>query len=72
MNVRTLLRTKKLRRAVVLGATTLAIGSCSILPSSVNDALGTTMHVTADFENIAGMFEGNPITVLGLEVGKVD
>ncbi|GAB2649709.1 MCE family protein [Nocardia goodfellowii] len=59
-------------RAVVLGATALAIGSCSILPSSVNNALGTTTRITADFENIAGMYEGNPITVLGLQVGKVD
>lgn len=80
MNVRTLLRNQKLRpamssvatRAVVLGATALAIGSCSILPSSVNNALGTTTRITADFENIAGMYEGNPITVLGLQVGKVD
>src|SRR5689334_7766948 len=30
------------------------------------------VHITADFRNIAGVFEGNPITVLGLEVGKVD
>ncbi|MGN2635132.1 MCE family protein [Nocardia takedensis] len=63
---------KALRRSLFIGATALAVGSCSLLPSSVNDALGNTMRVTADFENIAGMFEGNPITVLGLEVGKVD
>ncbi|MEU8895268.1 MlaD family protein [Nocardia sp. NPDC048505] len=72
MNVRTLLRNHKLRRSIMLGATALAIGSCSVIPSSVNDALGTTTRVTADFENIAGMYEGNPITVLGLQVGKVD
>ncbi|MBF6328822.1 MCE family protein [Nocardia transvalensis] len=65
----------KLIRAVeafVIGAAALAVGSCSIMPTEVQDAVGTTTHITADFRNIAGMFEGNPITVLGLEVGKVD
>nr|WP_232542349.1 MlaD family protein [Nocardia bovistercoris] len=63
---------RTLRRAVMVGATALAVASCSLLPGSVNDALGNTTRITADFENIAGMYEGNPITVLGLEVGKVD
>ncbi|MFE5283999.1 MCE family protein [Nocardia sp. NPDC056611] len=29
-------------------------------------------HLSADFRNTAGIFEGNPVTVLGLEVGTVD
>ena len=72
MTMRKRFDAKAIRRSVVVGATALAIGSCSILPGSVNDALGNTMRITADFENIAGMYEGNPITVLGLDVGKVD
>lgn len=63
---------RAVRHSLVIGATALAVGSCSILPGSVNDALGNNTHITADFENIAGMYEGNPITVLGLEVGKVE
>lgn len=59
---------KNTAKALVIGAAALALGSCSL----VNNAVGNTIQVTADFENIAGMFEGNPITVLGLEVGKVD
>lgn len=59
---------KNTAKALVIGATALALGSCSL----VDNAVGNTIQVTADFENIAGMFEGNPITVLGLEVGKVD
>lgn len=59
-------------KVAVLGVAALAIGSCSVVPTDVQDAVGTTQHITADFRNIAGMFEGNPITVLGLEVGKVD
>ncbi|WP_406234795.1 MlaD family protein [Nocardia sp. NBC_01009] len=66
MNLRTIAKT------VAISAAALAVGSCSILPSSVNNAFGNQMHITADFENIAGMYEGNPVTVLGLEVGKVD
>ncbi|MFE7802772.1 MlaD family protein [Nocardia sp. NPDC057440] len=66
MNLRTIAKT------VAISAAALAVGSCSILPSSLNNALGNQMHITADFENIAGMYEGNPVTVLGLEVGKVD
>ncbi|WP_107653461.1 MCE family protein [Nocardia suismassiliense] len=67
--------TQNLRRVaetLVVGAAALTVGSCSLVPSSVNDALGQTIRVTADFENIAGIYEGNPITVLGLDVGKVD
>ncbi|RDI62986.1 MCE family protein [Nocardia pseudobrasiliensis] len=59
-------------KAFVVGLAALAAGGCSVLPVSVQDAVGNTHHLTADFRNIAGMFEGNPITVLGLEVGKVD
>ncbi|UFS94544.1 MCE family protein [Nocardia huaxiensis] len=63
---------KRITQAAMVGAVTFAVGSCSIVPLGVKDAVGQTQHFTADFLNIAGMFEGNPITVLGLEVGKVD
>lgn len=62
----------RVARGAMLGATALAVASCSLLPSSVNNTLGNTIQVTADFENIAGMYEGNPIRVLGIDVGKVD
>lgn len=63
---------KAIARASMIGAATLVVGSCSLVPLGVKDAVGQTQHITADFLNIAGMFEGNPITVLGLDVGKVD
>ncbi|MFI6871093.1 MCE family protein [Nocardia sp. NPDC050406] len=62
----------RIAKAALIAAATLAVGSCSVVPIGVKDAAGQTQHFTADFLNIAGMFEGNPITVLGLEVGKVD
>ncbi|WP_410871517.1 MlaD family protein [Nocardia sp. A7] len=66
--------TNKLRvaRTMMIAATALALGSCSLLPSQFDDALGRSTKITADFENIAGMYEGNEIMVLGLAVGKVD
>ncbi|MFD4458409.1 MlaD family protein [Nocardia sp. NPDC058480] len=66
--------TNKLRiaRTMMIATTALALGSCSLLPSQFDDALGRSTKITADFENIAGMFEGNEVMVLGLAVGEVD
>jgi phospholipid/cholesterol/gamma-HCH transport system substrate-binding protein len=66
--------TNKLRvaRAMMIATTALALGSCSLMPSQFDDALGRSTKITADFENIAGMYEGNEIMVLGLAVGTVD
>ncbi|MFI8977363.1 MCE family protein [Nocardia asteroides] len=46
----------------------LVLAGCASLPGS---APGTT-KLTADFENIAGIYEGNDVMILGLAVGKVD
>ncbi|WP_405159780.1 MCE family protein [Nocardia sp. NBC_01499] len=72
MTFRNVVNVRTIAKMLVVSAAALAVGSCSLVPSSVNDALGQTIQVTADFENIAGIFEGNPITVLGLDVGKVE
>ncbi|WP_327111127.1 MCE family protein [Nocardia sp. NBC_01730] len=72
MKLRSAFQLKTVAKTLMISAAALAVGSCSLLPSSVNNALGTTMRITADFENIAGIYEGNPVTVLGLDVGKVD
>ncbi|MGW6622018.1 MCE family protein [Nocardia sp. NPDC055002] len=61
---------KRLFRTLIAGAAISAIASCSLLPTE--DALGSSTKITADFENIAGMFEGNEVMVLGLAVGTVD
>jgi phospholipid/cholesterol/gamma-HCH transport system substrate-binding protein len=53
------------------GATTLLAG-CSVLPGEASHALGQSIRVTADFENVAGMYPGNSVDVLGMAVGKVD
>ncbi|WP_278260970.1 MlaD family protein [Nocardia sp. AG03] len=63
---------RSVARTMMIGATALVLGSCSLLPSQFDDALGRSTKITADFENIAGMYEGNEIMVLGLAVGTVD
>ncbi|WP_063064541.1 MCE family protein [Nocardia violaceofusca] len=57
-----------LRAVLTACATALLTASCAW---GANPIAHKT-HITADFRSIAGVFEGNPITVLGLEVGKVD
>lgn len=49
--------------AVATLLTTGCISPPNLLPKT---------HITADFRSIAGVFEGNSVTVLGLEVGTVD
>ncbi|MBF6136964.1 MCE family protein [Nocardia otitidiscaviarum] len=46
---------------------TLLTTSCSSPSSPIGQK-----RITADFRSIAGVFEGNPVTVLGVEVGRVD
>ncbi|WP_373864317.1 MlaD family protein, partial [Nocardia salmonicida] len=57
-------------RIVAAAAAATMTLSCSAL--TAHDGLGRSTKITADFENIAGMYEGNEIMVLGLAVGKVD
>lgn len=52
--------------ALLLGILVLSTGGCSELPH------GSDTHITAEFRGIAGMFAGNPVTVLGVRVGRVD
>lgn len=59
-------------KALAISATAITMGSCSLLPNAADDAWRDTTHITADFDSIAGIYEGNPVTVLGLEVGKVE
>ena len=35
-------------------------------------ACSEKIHVTADFENVAGVYEGNEVSVLGIPIGTVD
>ncbi|MEV5839518.1 MCE family protein [Nocardia sp. NPDC052112] len=70
MKMRTLLK------STVLGlAVTVATG-CSLLPDSLTALpgryLGEHLQISADFENVAGLYAGNDVAVLGVPVGRVD
>ncbi|MFE5286779.1 MCE family protein [Nocardia sp. NPDC056611] len=51
-----------------LGAAVLLCGGCS----APHNPIRPSASITADFRNTAGIFEGNPVTVLGLEIGTVE
>jgi ABC-type transporter Mla subunit MlaD len=57
--------------AVVVAGCVGLLSGCGVV-GGVNHALGRTIEVTADFENIAGMYPGNSVDVLGMAVGRVD
>jgi len=64
---------------VKMAALCLAAGvasGCSLLPDSIaglpQQYLGEHLRISADFENVAGMYAGNEVAVLGVPVGRVD
>ena len=55
------------KTAVLVTAIAVCTGSCSLMPGGDDK-----IHITADFDNVAGLYEGNEVAVLGLPMGKVD
>jgi len=45
-----------------------AVGGCGVLSEPFADKI----HVTADFANVAGVYEGNDVSLLGLKIGRID
>ncbi|WP_194816012.1 MCE family protein [Nocardia sp. XZ_19_385] len=66
---------KVVKLAVLCVAASVASG-CSLLPESLSKLpeqyLGERMHISADFENVAGLYAGNEVAILGVPVGQVD
>ncbi|WP_405495831.1 MCE family protein [Nocardia sp. NBC_00511] len=64
----------RLKLAAVTGAMLLTAG-CGLLPDTLTalpeQYLGARMTVTADFENVAGLYAGNEVAVLGVPIGSV-
>ncbi|RDI45266.1 MCE family protein [Nocardia mexicana] len=69
-------RTRMLLRATVIGAVAILAAACSVLPHALTSLpdrlLGKQIHLSADFENVAGLYSGNEVSVLGLPVGQID
>src|SRR5690606_20309015 len=70
MRIRTIVRT-----AALCVAATLAAG-CALLPESISalpdQYLGEHLRISADFENVAGLYAGNEVAILGVPVGRVE
>ncbi|MEV6066216.1 MCE family protein [Nocardia sp. NPDC052001] len=68
------MRTAPIRLAIITLVLLFAAG-CSGLPHGVTSLpdrlLGKEKSLTADFENTAGLYVGNEVSVLGLPVGRV-
>ncbi|MCE5289185.1 MAG: MCE family protein [Nocardiaceae bacterium] len=64
-------RLTNLARVAAIGVVSLAAASCSALPDSANAALTGQNLYSADFSNVAGMYEGNEVDVLGVPVGQI-
>ncbi|MGV9859121.1 MCE family protein [Gordonia sp. NPDC003425] len=62
------------RPIIFLGVTLLAVSllsGCSLIPASWKAAFGSAIEVTAYFPNVAGLYESNDVSVLGMPVGRV-
>ncbi|MEU3472052.1 MCE family protein [Rhodococcus sp. NPDC006774] len=57
--------------AVCASAVLLTSTGCG-MPRPLSSATGSTITITADLENAAGLYEGNEVAVLGMSVGTVD
>ncbi|WP_069163934.1 MCE family protein [Nocardia altamirensis] len=64
-----------LKTAVLCVAAGVASG-CSLLPDSLSGLpdqyLAEHLRISADFENVAGLYAGNDVAILGVPVGRVD
>ncbi|TSE00302.1 MCE family protein [Skermania sp. ID1734] len=59
---------RRLRQVAGVCVLATVVAGCS----SGSGPFSNATTVTADFENVAGMYEGNSVDVLGLPVGKID
>jgi len=70
------MRMRTVVKIVSICAASLIAASCALLPDTIaklpGEYLGERMRISADFENVAGLYEGNEVAILGVPVGRVD
>lgn len=57
--------------AALLAAAAVGTSSCSLVPDAVSTALGRNIELTAYFDSVAGLYQGNDVAVLGMPVGRI-
>lgn len=67
---------RRIARVVAAGIAGLCAAGCAVLPDSIaglpEQYLGEHIRISADFENVAGLYAGNEVAVLGVPVGRVE
>ncbi|MDL9937438.1 MCE family protein [Gordonia sp. ABSL1-1] len=51
--------------------TVVGLSGCSLIPASWKAAAGSAYELTAYFDNVAGLYDSNDVSVLGMPVGQV-
>ncbi|WP_405485186.1 MCE family protein [Nocardia sp. NBC_00511] len=64
------MRLRSIVMAAVAVCAVAATGGCGVLAE--HGPFADKIHVTADFANIAGVYEGNDVSLLGLKIGQID
>ncbi|GAB2666079.1 MCE family protein [Nocardia goodfellowii] len=63
-------------KLAALCATAMIATGCGLVPDSLttlpDQILGQRMRISADFENVAGLYAGNEVAVLGVPIGTVE
>ncbi len=71
-----LMKIRTVMKLVVMCTAVAFASGCSVLPDSIaslpGEYLDERLRVSADFENVAGLYAGNEVAVLGVPVGRVD
>lgn len=62
-------RRRTLLAALLAGL--LLVSSCSLIPYSTKASLGLVNEHIAYFDNVAGLYDGNDVAVLGMPIGRV-
>ena len=67
---------RRIVRVIALCIGILCAAGCSVLPDNIaalpGQYLSERLRISADFENVAGMYAGNEVAVLGVPVGRVE
>ncbi len=66
------MRKMTLGKTIAMCAIATFAGGCALVPSAISDPLTGKIHVTAEFENIAGMYVSNEVSVLGMPIGTIE
>lgn len=59
------------KAAIVTALVAAVVSGCSLLPTSVQRAVGSISQITAYFDSSAGLFVDNTVSVLGMPVGRI-